>query len=61
MSNGSCVSREDCWLTWDGEDAILNFSSDFLDKAGWQEGDELEFEELSGGAISIRKVEPQDD
>lgn len=65
MSSGSCIDRNDCWLTWEedegGEEiAILNFSDSFLETAGWIEGDEIEFTDLGNGSILIKKLEKDD-
>ena len=57
MSTGCCIDREDCWLSWEGEDAILNFSDKFLEEWGWKEGDEIEFDQHDDGAIIMRRVQ----
>lgn len=56
MSTGCCIDREDCWLSWEGEEAILNFSPEFLEEWGVDIGDEIEFEELGDGCIVMRPV-----
>jgi len=59
MSSGSCLSRHDCWLSWeeqDGEEfAVLNFSDDLIGQLGWDEDDELIWTENEDGSISITK------
>lgn len=59
MSNGSCLGRHDCWLSWeeqDGEELVLlNFSDDLIGKLGWEEGDELEWIQNDNGSIFITK------
>jgi hypothetical protein len=61
MSNGSCIGRHDCWLTWEeeeGEDvAILHFSDDLIDQLGWKLEDELEWIDNEDGTFSIIKSE----
>ncbi len=36
-------------------DAILQFPPDLLEKAGWQEGDTLEWKDLGDGSWSLTK------
>lgn len=60
MSDGCCVDRNDVWISWEEEDAILNFSDSMLERLGWQDGDELIFTELEDGAFSISKYEDND-
>lgn len=59
MSTGSCLSRHDCWLTWeeeDGEDiAILNFSDDLIEQLGWNVDDMLEWIDNGDGSYLIVK------
>jgi hypothetical protein len=59
MSGGSCLSRHDCWLSWeeqDGEEfAVLNFSDDLISQLGWEEGDELDWTQNDNGSISIAR------
>lgn len=59
MSNGSCLGRHECWLSWeeeDGEDiAFLNFSDDLIDKLGWQENDILEWIDNDDGSYLVVK------
>lgn len=61
MSSGSCISRHDCWMSWedeDGEDVpILNFSDDLISRLGWDEGDELIWEANDDGSVCVRKNE----
>lgn len=61
MSNGSCLGRHDCWLTWEEEGdedvAILNFSDDLVEQLGWEEGDELHWEDNNDGSFSLFKLQ----
>jgi hypothetical protein len=61
MSNGSCLSRHECWLSWeeqDGEEfAMLNFSDDLIDELGWSVDDVLEWIDNEDGTYSIVKRE----
>lgn len=43
------------WLSWEGEDAFLNFSDDFLDTLGWKVGDELNMEVIDENTILVKK------
>lgn len=60
MNNGSCIARSQCWFSWEDDEALLNFSDDFLDEIGWQEGDTLEFEILEDDTVVLRKAEQED-
>lgn len=61
MSNGSCLSRHDCWLSWEEEDgeevALLNFSDDLIGQLGWDVDDVLEWIDNEDGTYSIVKLE----
>lgn len=61
MSNGSCLGRHDCWLSWEEEDgeqvAMLNFSDDLIEQLGWDVDDILEWTENEDGSYSITKQE----
>ena len=43
-------------LQEDGEDLILPFPDDILDKIGWKEGDSLEWIDNQDGSFTLRKV-----
>jgi bifunctional DNA-binding transcriptional regulator/antitoxin component of YhaV-PrlF toxin-antitoxin module len=43
-------------LQEDGDDLILPFPDDILDKIGWKEGDSLEWVDNQDGSFTLRKV-----
>ena len=55
MSSGCCLDRYDCWISWEGEDAVLNFSDGLLDQLGWQAGDDLIWENNDDGSVFLYK------
>lgn len=55
MSSGSCLGRHECWITWEEEDAVLNFSDDLMEQLGWKDGDDIEWEEKEDGTFVLFK------
>jgi hypothetical protein len=55
MSSGCCIDRHDCWITWEEEGAVLNFSDNLLDSLGWKTGDTLVWENSDDGSIFLYK------
>lgn len=45
-----------CWITWEEEEALLNFSQDLLDELGWEIGQELELEVIDDNTMIVRKA-----
>ena len=43
-------------LQEDGDDLILPFPDDILDKIGWKKGDSLEWVDNQDGSFTLRKV-----
>jgi hypothetical protein len=56
MSDGSCLGRHDCWVTWEEQEAILNFSDELLQELGWEVDDTLEWEEQEDGSFILSKT-----
>ena len=53
------LTEDECWLTWEEDEAILNFSEGFMKEFGWEEGQEVEFEILDNDTVVIRKKDEQ--
>lgn len=46
-------------LVEDGDDLVLPFSADVLEKAGWKEGDVLDWKDNGDGSFSLTKKETE--
>lgn len=56
------MTNQDAWTLTVDEDpetgeAVLQFPPDLLEKAGWQEGDILEWKDNKDGSWSLEKVQ----
>lgn len=55
MPNGNRLGKHDCWITWEDEDALLNFSDELLEQLGWEVGDTLDWQEQEDGSFVLSK------
>jgi bifunctional DNA-binding transcriptional regulator/antitoxin component of YhaV-PrlF toxin-antitoxin module len=57
------MTRRRTWICNVDDDGILTFPEELMDLQGWKEGDDINFDILPDGTLSLTKVEtnePQD-